>query len=578
MRYNNHHIRDFISHFVSRKDMVIIMKKVLSLVLTLILVFSGVVGLINTSAASSVMAFSSSTVDVGETVVVTVRINADQTMYSYSFNLIYDPEVLKAIPQGDAQAGGAGTLTVADSASSKNASISCKFKALKAGTCYIRTSDMMYVTKDLEEITVSNQGSNITVKDAKLSANADLKSLSLSDGKLSPAFSASTTSYSVTVGKEVTECSIYATAAEDDAKVSVDGGSNLQIGNNACTVTVTAPSGAQKVYKINIVRTEEATQSTDSSEEDTSSEETSSLQPGSLETQIDGATYTVAENIDGVEVPLGFSADRIIYNAAEVTVIKDEAERYTIYYLTSADVKQPEPYLLDTQTNSFKKLQYMKQGGRYYIFEENPDDDKFDGFYATNSEIAGFSVSCYSSNQSELSAFSYVYCFNGEESGYYRYDSVENVLQRYPEMKMSAISDTVVTEEKEFGEKFGSLSANRKMIVIGCLLLIVCFLTLVILLVARAVNHRRGAEYATNLNYANEFDDVEYDDKFSLENGGFVAADDEVLADLDFGEDENMGDVPDYLIDEDATEEVELDAEVETELLTEDDSYEEEEE
>ncbi len=26
MRYNNHHIRDFISHFVSRKDMVIIMK------------------------------------------------------------------------------------------------------------------------------------------------------------------------------------------------------------------------------------------------------------------------------------------------------------------------------------------------------------------------------------------------------------------------------------------------------------------------------------------------------------------------------------------------------------------------
>ena len=554
------------------------MKRILSLTLTLILVFSCLgVGIINASAAaSSVMSFSKKSVEVGDTVTVTVTINADETMYGYTFNLKYDPEILEVKLSGSGQSGGAGNVTIVNSANAKRGSEKISFKALKAGNCFIQTAGAQYSSLDMIDKTVPNQGANLTVKDETLSANANLKSLSLSDGKLSPAFSASTTSYSVTVGKDVTECDIYAAAADDKAQVTVEGGSDLKIGSNSCTVTVTAQSGAQKVYKINITRTEEATQSTDSSEEDASSEETSSVEPGSLETQIDGAVYTVAENIESVEIPLGFEAERIIYNAAEVTVIKDQAENYTIYYLKSADSKEPEPYVLNSETNSFEKLQYMKQGGRYYIFENTPENDKFDGFYATNSEIGGFNVSCYSSNQTELSAFSYVYCFNGEESGYYRYDSVEKVLQRYPEMKLAkVVSNTKTPEEAELGEKFSSLSPNRKIIIIGTVLLILCFLSLVILLVARAVNHRRSAEYATNLNYTDEFDSVDYENKFSLENGGFVAAGDEALADLDFGEEENMTDVPGYLIDDEPSEPVELADEVETELLTEDDSYEE---
>lgn len=549
------------------------MKRILSLVLTLIMVFSCVgAGIINASAASSVMSFSKNEVKVGDTVTVTVTINADETMYSYGLNLHYDPEILEVKLSGNQQ-GGAGTVKIAESSKSKSVSVKCSFKALKAGTCYIRTSGAQYGNYDYEDVSVPNQGANLTVKDESLSKNANLKSLSLSSGKLSPSFSASATSYSVTVGKDITECDIYAVAQDDKAKVKVEGGTNLKIGSNSCTVTVTAQSGAQKVYNINITRTNEATQSTDSSEEETSSEEVSSVEPGSLETQIEGTAYTVAEKIDSIDIPLGFEAERIIYNAAEVTVIKDENENYTIYYLKSKDSKELQPYLLNSQTNSFEKLQYMKQGGRYYIFEKAPENDKFEGFYATNSEIGGFSVGCYSSTQSELSAFSYVYCFNGEQSGYYRYDSVEKVLQRYPEMKLAKITgNTVAEDEEEFGEKFSSLSSNRKIIVIGIVLLILCFLGLVILLVARVIHHHRSAEYATNLNYREEFDSIDYEDKFSLESGGFVAAGDDALSDLDFGDEMNDSKAPNYLIDDEPVEPVELDAEVETELLTEDDS------
>lgn len=552
------------------------MKRILSLMITLILVFSCLgVGAINASAAAkSVLAFSKKSVEVGDTVTVTVTINADETIYGYSFNLKYDPEILEVKLSGSSQSGGAGNVTVANFANSKSGSEKVTFKALKAGTCFIQTSGAQYSSLEMVDVSVPNQGANLTVKDETLSDNANLKSLSVSDGKLSPSFSASTTSYSVTVGREVTECDIYAAAADSKAKVAVDGGSSLKIGNNTCTVTVTAQSGAQKVYKITIKRTEEATLDTDSSEDETSSE-TSSIELGSNETQIDGVKYTVAESLGNMEIPLGFAAERIIYNAAEVEVIKDEDENYVIYFLKSEQDEEAEPYLLDSETNSFQKLQYLKQGGRYYIFAENEEKDKFDGFYSTNSDIGGFNVGCFASNKSELSSFSYVYCFNGEEFGYYRYDSVENVLQRYPEMKTAIMTDNDVTEEQEFGDKFSSLSTNRKMIVVGCVLLIICFLALVVLLVARAVNHRRSAEYATNLNYTNEFDSVDYDDKFSLESGGFVAASDEVLANLDFGEDESTIEVPEYLLEDEPSEVVELAAEVETELLTEDDSYEE---
>lgn len=526
------------------------MKKILCLMMSLIMIFSCITaGMISASAASCVIAFSKKQINVGDSVTVTVTISASETMYGYGFELHYDPEILEVKLSGS-QEGGAGIARVADSGKTSKVSEKFTFKALKSGECYIKTSKVVYGNYDYEDVSVVDQGGTITVKDESLSANANLKSLSVSDGKLSPAFSASTTSYKVTVGNNVTDCNIYATSADSNAKVKVEGGSDLKIGSNSCTVTVTAPSGAQKVYKITITRTEEVI----SSETDSSEDETSSAELGSLETEIDGVVYTLLQNIDNIEIPLGFAAEKIIYNAAEVAVIKDEEEKYTIYFMTSAENTTPEPYVLDTESNTFEKLKYIKQGGRYYIIEENNDNNGFDGYYATHTEIGGFDVNCYASNKTELADFSYIYCFNGEEYEYYRYDSSEKVLARYPEMRMSMLTSSDVEDEESFGEKFGTLSSNRKIIVIGIFLLIICFLILVILIVARIIHHRRGAEFATNLNYTDEFDSVDYDNKFSMENSGFVADDDEVLSDLDFGDDENENEAPNYLMDDEDEE------------------------
>ena len=79
-----------------------------------------------------------------------------------------------------------------------------------------------------------------------LSGNANLSSLKVSSGTLSPAFSANTTNYSVTVPNNVTSVTISAVTAEKDAKTSISGKNSLSVGTNTRVITVTAPNGATK--------------------------------------------------------------------------------------------------------------------------------------------------------------------------------------------------------------------------------------------------------------------------------------------------------------------------------------------
>ena len=86
------------------------------------------------------------------------------------------------------------------------------------------------------------------------SNNADLSSISISDGRLSPSFSASVTDYVVYLPFESKNIIINGTAADDKA-ISVEGSSSddLKTGVNKLTVTVTAEDGTKKIYNISVV-------------------------------------------------------------------------------------------------------------------------------------------------------------------------------------------------------------------------------------------------------------------------------------------------------------------------------------
>lgn len=483
-------------------------KKIITLLITVGVLLSCLV--FTASAAGSTISFSSNNPKVNDSVTVTVTVSSNESIFAIGFSLKYNPDILK-YESGDGT-GGAGVLNVVISNNSNNVKsnkFSFVFTAIAAGSSNIQIADCNWVVgMSNEEAPFTGASASITVSDAAKSDNANLKSLSLSKGTLSPKFSASKTSYTATVATSVTEVKVYATAQDSGAKVEIAGESVLKDGENIRTVTVTAPSGAQKVYTIKITRSDL-----------TAEPEPEVPEVNPLETTVDGASYIVLNDISGIALPAGFSVATAEFNGTEVSVAKDADGNYTLYYLKAADSEAVEPYLLNG--DAFERLQYVAIGDKIYIFADFPAElTAAEGYYETAVKIGDFSVKAFAVSDSEFTDFYYVYCFYDNGFRIYRYDSKENVLQRAPEFKLVSV------EEKEIGEadfltRFKSLSTNAKTVVIGLLLAALGAIALIVLLTVKLVKGRK--EFAdddySDMLFEPDFDEVTVDDGSRAEEG-----------------------------------------------------------
>ena len=121
------------------------------------------------------------------------------------------------------------------------------------------------------EISVTSSGGAIKTyslsitRAAQLSTNADLASLSLSSGTLSPSFASGTYSYTTAVSHTVSAISLTPVVTQAGSTVKVNGvsvnsGSSLanialNVGSNSIVTTVTAQDGnATRTYTLNIIR------------------------------------------------------------------------------------------------------------------------------------------------------------------------------------------------------------------------------------------------------------------------------------------------------------------------------------
>ncbi len=481
-----------------------------SLLLSLIILVSGLV--FSVSAAGTIISFNKNTLTVGETLSVTVSIDAGAAMYGVSCSVNYDSSVLEYKSGGGA--GGAGSVKIVESPSGDTkVSYTLTFNTIKAGASSVSIVDVVCSVQGnngSEEVGVSGASATVTVNDVTLSDNADLSSLSLSAGSLSPRFSAGTTSYTATVKNSVTKSSVYAKSADPAAKVEVSGSSTLEIGENVRTITVTAPSGAQKVYTVTIYRSE-----TVESEPDDSSSESDEVNP--LATNIEGVEYTVATDISGVTLFNGFTASTAQFNSQEVAIATDANGYYEIYYLKAPDSDVLVPYTYDATAQVFTVLPYYTQGDYTYIFTDIPEGKTVndEDYYATTSRISGFDVNGFANQNSALKDFLYVYCYSGDAYGFYRFDTIENVMQRSPEISLVDIDSIETpddTEDDGFLARFSSLTTNAKIIVLALALLLIAVVVLLVLLVIKFIKRKDADYFDDDEDFINdqEFDKVTY--------------------------------------------------------------------
>lgn len=120
-------------------------------------------------------------------------------------------------------------------------------KSLKYG------SNKFTISVKAENGATKNYTINVNREDNR-SSDANLKSLTVKNGTLSPSFSAGTTSYTIEVPYSVSKLDINAEAADSTSKVNISNPELVAESTTTVTVRVVAQNGASKTYTIKVKR------------------------------------------------------------------------------------------------------------------------------------------------------------------------------------------------------------------------------------------------------------------------------------------------------------------------------------
>ncbi len=244
------------------------MKKFIKRILLTLTLMLANMAIVNAAGSLNATFGGSSTGTVGSNVSLNISVSnvtgsADGKVYAFGGNVIYDAEYLQYVSFTGANSWTASTGTASNGKikiSSVDFSMSngitsgnvgtITFKVLKTGTTTV-TMNTIEATDQGSNLTVSFTPKSLTLENAKSSDNK-LKSLGVTGYTLSPSFNANTTSYTVTIPRDVTQVTVTAEANDSKATVTGKGTVNITGETTTATVKVTAENGSSKNYTISI--------------------------------------------------------------------------------------------------------------------------------------------------------------------------------------------------------------------------------------------------------------------------------------------------------------------------------------
>ena len=259
------------------------------------------------------IAFSDPSVIEGNEVTVVLKISSldGGNLGNANLMLKYDNSYLEFISGNNAE-GGAGAIKISAGEDGKQEWVyNLRFKALKAGETNIEVSSDEIYDVNGKSATISKKGSSkVTIAaGASTSTNANLSSLSVSEGALEPEFNPDTTEYTMNVGADINSINISAVAAEANSSVEISGNENLVEGENKVNINVKAADGStSKSYTITVMKA-----ATSESQASTESKTEKSL----AEITVSSKTIHVIDLDSGVKIP-----ENMIENSIEVNGVK----------------------------------------------------------------------------------------------------------------------------------------------------------------------------------------------------------------------------------------------------------------
>ena len=479
-------------------------KKGLALLVALVVILSALTFSVAAAGANSTIAFSKKTLNIGETLTVTATFStpSNEPMYAISGYVNYDPNVFEYIDSGS----GCNLITkgkvklILTVEGKTNFSKAIKFKALKAGKSTISLEQLQYANNSTEA-NMDGSAAPVTISNpsAQASSNANLKTLVVSSGTLTPKFDPNVTEYSITLKNDITELWVSTTKADAKASVTVEGSKDMKVGSNKRVVVVTAENGTTKRYTLNITRL-----AADGQQPVTPPENNEPLND-LIEVNVGEDIMYVVEDFGDTELPKGFEITEYALNGKTVPALT--TDNYIVLMLRLPDNSKKAFYVYGDE-GVFSELIGISIGGQtYYII---PTDKVPDGYSAVNDfTIGDIVVPAFRNDEAGFEDFAVVYAMGPTgATSYYSYDIVENTIQRISGVSVNvetqpSIGTTTPGEEEEekdilttLTDNFVSLNTNGKIVVITILAIILLLLVAIIVLIVKiATAGRRDDDY-----------------------------------------------------------------------------------
>lgn len=246
-----------------------------------------------------------------------------------------------------------------------------------------------------------------------LSSDNKLASLTVSEGTLSPSFTAGNTSYTLNLTGNVSSVTISAKANDSKATIEGTGKISLKSGNNKAVVTVIAEDGSIKNYTINI----------------------SVNKKPEVYLDYNGKKLGAVVDLDGIDkLNSQFEKVKLKIDGKDVHAWKNALLNKTVVYLIDEKTGDKDYYIYNETTKKvesvFRPMAIL--GNNFYIVDIDKSLQTRPGMEFGTVRIGKYDLAGWKFKDKEFANYSLIYVMNEKgQMTYYQYEAAEQSLQIY---------------------------------------------------------------------------------------------------------------------------------------------------
>ena len=483
---------------------------------------------IEAKADNLYIALSDTTVKIGDTITVSVTVPAG---VSATVNLTYPTDLLTYSSASDTASANAGTvsMTIGSYGSSNKRSVgTVTFQAKSSGKATFSAAAPIAGNQEGDRVSVTGASAFVNIKNetgddaengdnANKSSDNSLSSLTLSAGKLSPAFKYNITNYTAEVENDVTSVVVSAKANNENATVeSVKGGEKLVVGSNKIQIVVKAENGVTATYVVNVTR---KAAGDDDKQKDSEKDE---QQDGDLSQQyyeINGQKLYPATSIPKEVVPQDFEQGTMKLWEKDYPYLYNDkiGSQICLLYLVDENKENGALYMV-MDSAPYEAYPYVSFSSEFGYIVVVPDADETTlpaGYKAGTLDIEGKgSIGAYYYGKDKDVCL--VYAINNEGNyGWYLYDVNERTYMRYLGNSEADREEIQVPGTEAQSGDVQKLESQNRMI-FWAFLIVVLFLLIVIVILVLSRRNRLEHPEEEEFDEFDEFDD--FDDEENAED------------------------------------------------------------